>query len=110
MSEREGALATVVPVAAHIPGGGLASISLPVALRSLLDTVEAFVALRSRVLAEGASGAGVGVSWSAMSWGCGKGTGVEMLLDGAMSKGESGCTASLVMYTRLVARCASQGN
>lgn len=99
MSEREGALATVVPVAAHIPGGGLASISLPVALRSLLETVEAFVELRSRALLRGTSGAGVGESWLVISWGCGKGTGVEtLLLEGAMLSGENGWTASLVVY------------
>ena len=67
MSEREGALAAAVPVAAHMPGGGLASINLPVALRSLLETIEAFVEVRSRALAEGASRAGFDVSWLATS-------------------------------------------
>jgi hypothetical protein len=43
MSANDGTLDAVVPVAAHMPGGGLASISLMLAVRSLLEVVEALV-------------------------------------------------------------------
>lgn len=59
MSDSEGALAAVVPVAAHMPGGGFTSISFPVAVRTLFETVEALVEVRSRVVAEGDSTAGL---------------------------------------------------
>jgi hypothetical protein len=55
MSDSEGAFAAVVPVAAHMPGGGFTSMSFPVAVRILLDTVEALVDVRSRVFVEGDS-------------------------------------------------------
>jgi hypothetical protein len=59
MSDSEGALAAVVPVAAHMPGGGFTSISFPVAVRILFETVEALVEVRSRVVAEGDSTVGL---------------------------------------------------
>ena len=59
MSDSEGALAAVVPVAAHMPGGGFTSISFPVAVRILFKTVEALVEVRSRVVAEGDSTVGL---------------------------------------------------
>lgn len=49
MSANDGAFDTVVPVAAHMPGGGEASISLRLAVRILFETVEAVVEDRSRV-------------------------------------------------------------
>ena len=58
MSDNEGALAAVVPVAAHIPWGGFTSISFPVAVRILFETVEALVEVRSRVVVEGDSTVG----------------------------------------------------
>ena len=100
MSEREGALAAVVPVAAHMPGGGFASISLPVALRSLLETVEAFVEDLSRPLVVDDSGTELDVTWLLIPGGCGNGTGVGMLLlEDAMCKREGGWSTSLVMYS-----------
>lgn len=62
MSDIEGALAAAVPVAAHMPAGGLASISFPVAVRILLETAEAFVEVRSRVLVDGDSAVGLDTS------------------------------------------------
>lgn len=59
MSDIEGALAAVVPVAAHMPGGGFTSISLPVAVRILFETIEVLVEVRSRVLVEGDSAVGL---------------------------------------------------
>jgi len=56
MSVIEGALAAVVPAAAHMPGGGFTSINLPVAVRILLETMEALVEVRSRVLGDSAVG------------------------------------------------------
>lgn len=46
MSAIEGAFDAVEPVAAHIPGGGFASISLMLAVRTLLDIFEALVEVR----------------------------------------------------------------
>jgi hypothetical protein len=59
MSDSEGALAAVVPVAAHIPGGGSASINLLVAVRILFETIDALVEVRSRVWVDGDSAAGL---------------------------------------------------
>jgi len=59
MSVIEGALAAVAPAAAHMPGGGFTSINLPVAVRILLETMEALVEVRSRVLVEGDSAVGL---------------------------------------------------
>ena len=79
MSDSDGAFEAVVPVAAHMPGGGFTSMSLPVAVRSLLETVEALVDIRSRVFVEGES---------QRPSGCGNGTGVGVsLLDDAMFVG-----------------------
>jgi hypothetical protein len=68
MSTSEGAFETVLPVAAHMPGGGSASISFMLALRILLDAEDALVDVRARCLPFGAS---------LRPSGCGKGTGVE---------------------------------
>lgn len=73
MSTTEGAFDATLPVAAHMPGGGFASISFVLALRILLDAVETLVEVRARCLP-----ADVGVF--ELLWrpsGCGKGTGVE---------------------------------
>lgn len=78
MSDSEGALDAVAPVAAHMPGGGFTSISLPVAVRILFETVDAFVELLLRDVAEGVSV--VAGSGSRMPSGCGNGTGVAILL------------------------------
>jgi hypothetical protein len=43
MSASEGALDAVAPVAAHMPGGGLASMSFMLAVRILFEAVEAVV-------------------------------------------------------------------
>jgi hypothetical protein len=43
MSESEGAFDAVEPVAAHMPGGGLASMSLMLADLILLEVVDALV-------------------------------------------------------------------
>jgi len=45
-----------------MPAGGLASISFPVAVRILLETVEAFVEVRSRVFVDGDSAVGLDAS------------------------------------------------
>jgi hypothetical protein len=73
MSDSDGAFEAVVPVAAHMPGGGFTSMSLPVAVRSLFETVEALVDVRSRVFVEGES---------QRPSGCGNGTGVAVSLLG----------------------------
>ena len=62
MSDIEGALAAAVPVAAHMPAGGLVSISFPVAVRILLETAGAVVEVRSRVFVEGDSAGGLAAS------------------------------------------------
>jgi hypothetical protein len=76
MSDIEGAFDAVVPVAAHMPDGGFTFMSLPVAVRILVDTVEVFVDVRSRVLVDGDSAAAFGLR---MPSGCGNGTGVAVL-------------------------------
>ena len=68
MSTSEGAFETVLPVAAHNPGGGSASMSFMLTLRILLDAEDALVDVRARCLP-------FGVSLRPSGWG--KGTGVE---------------------------------
>jgi hypothetical protein len=80
MSVIEGAFDAVAPVAAHMPGGGFTSISLPVAVRILFDTVETFVDVRPRVFVEDDSAVGLGAFGLRMPSGCGNGTGVATLL------------------------------
>jgi hypothetical protein len=76
MSTREGAFEAVVPVAAHIPGGGFASISFRLAVRTLLEIIEALVDVLLRRVLLGESG-GVTLEFgSRMPLGCGNGTGV----------------------------------
>jgi hypothetical protein len=94
MSDREGALAAVVPVAAHIPGGGLTSISFPVAVRILLETVEALVEVRSRVFGPGDSVVGLDVLGLPMPSGWGNGTGVGTPLFGEAMAADGGVNAS----------------
>lgn len=48
MSTSEGAFEATLPVAAHMPGGGFASMSFMLALRILLDAEEALVDVRAR--------------------------------------------------------------
>lgn len=80
MSASDGALDAVVPVAAHIPGGGLASINLILAVRILFDAVEAMVDVLSRRVFDGESGVLAVALVSRMPSGCGKGTGVGVEL------------------------------
>jgi hypothetical protein len=91
MSASEGALDAVVPVAAHIPGGGLASMSFMLAVRILFEVVEALVdVLWRRVAVAVAVGESGGVALALGSrtpGGCGKGTGVEVEFEGAMLAG-----------------------
>lgn len=89
MSASDGALEAVVPVAAHIPGGGFASISFILAVRILLDTVEALVDVLSRRVLEGVSGGLALALGLRMASGCGKGTGVgvELGFEDAMWNG-----------------------
>jgi hypothetical protein len=83
MSTSEGAFETVLPVAAHMPGGGSASISFMLALRILLDAEDALVDVRARCLPFGAS---------SRPSGCGKGTGVETVA------GEVECEFGAAMF------------
>lgn len=86
MSESDGALDAVEPVAAHMPGGGVASMIFMLAARSLLEAVEALVdVLRLEV---GESAVGLDASGSRVPWGCGKGTGVDTL-SGLFASGEA---------------------
>jgi hypothetical protein len=68
MSTSEGAFEAALPVAAHMPGGGSASMSFILALRILLDAEDALVDVRARCLPFGLS---------LRPSGCGKGMGVE---------------------------------
>ena len=109
MSDIEGALAAVVPVAAHMPGGGFASINFPVAVRILVETDDALVEVRARVVVDVGSAAGLDAAGLRMPSGCGNGTGVCILLLEAMSA--KGCRLSVVCYAQLVApsaACAAQ--
>jgi hypothetical protein len=89
MSASEGALDAVAPVAAHIPGGGLASMSFMLAVRILFEVVEAFVDVlwRRVAVAVGESGGVALALGSRTPGGCGKGTGVEVEFEGAMLAG-----------------------
>jgi hypothetical protein len=89
ISAIEGAFDAVLPVAAHMPGGGLASINFRLAVRILFEAVEAFVDVLCRRVLEGESG-GVGAFElvSRKPAGCGKGTGVEIEFGGAILAGE----------------------
>ena len=69
MSFSDGAFEAALPVAAHMPGGGSASINLMLAVRMRLDAVELLVDVRGRCFPFGPSRR---VS------GCGNGTGVEI--------------------------------
>jgi hypothetical protein len=88
MSASDGALDAVLPVAAHIPGGGLASISFMLAVRIRFEAVDAIVDVLCRRVLEGESGGLALESGSRIPAGCGKGTGVEMEFGGAMFAGE----------------------
>ena len=76
MSTSDGAFEAALPVAAHIPGGGSASMSFVLALRILLDAEEALVEVRVRCLP-------FELSWRPS--GCGKGAGVDTFV------GDAGC-------------------
>jgi hypothetical protein len=97
MSASDGALDAVLPVAAHMPGGGLASINFRLAVRILFEAVDAFVDVLCRRALEGESGGIALELGSRTPAGCGKGTGVEIESGGAMSAGErlswSDCTS-----------------
>jgi pimeloyl-ACP methyl ester carboxylesterase len=96
ISASDGAFDAVLPVAAHMPGGGLASINFRLAVRILFEAVEAFVDVLCRRVLEGESGGGV-VAFelaSRIPAGCGKGTGVEIEFGGAMFAGGSPAGAS----------------
>ena len=109
MSDIDGALATVVPVAAHIPGGGFASISFPVAVRILLEIDDALVEVRACVFVEGGSAAGLAAVGLRMPSGCGNGTGVGMLLlETIFAKGGYSTVLSFVQQVAPgVAQCVS---
>jgi hypothetical protein len=79
MSASEGALEATLPVAAHMPGGGFASMSFMLAVRILLDAVEVLVPVRPRCFVEGVA-APSELVWR--SSGHGNGTGVDMLACG----------------------------
>jgi len=109
MSDMEGTLAAVVPVAAHMPGGGFASINFPVAVRILLETDDALVEVRARVLVDVGSAAGLDAAGLRMPSGCGNGTGVCILLLEAMSA--EGRHLRVTCYAQLIApsvACATQ--
>lgn len=81
ISDRDGVLAAIVPVAAHIPGGGFASNSLILAVRKRLgpDVADALVEVRERCWGGVVELVGLLLS------GRGNGTGVRTLaLDDAM--------------------------
>ena len=81
ISEREGAFDAMVPVAAHMPGGGDASINLILAVRMRLvvDVVDALVEARVRCAV------GEEDVWGGeFDSGRGKGTGVETLVGEVM--------------------------
>lgn len=101
MSDIEGALAAVVPVAAHMPGGGFASINFPVAVRILLETDD----VRARVFVDVGSAAGLDAPGLRMPSGCGNGTGVCILLLEAMSAGVR--RPSMACFAQLVAPSAA---
>lgn len=77
MSAKDGALDAVWPVAAHMPGGGDASMSFILAVRILLETLEELVSDLWRVL--DCVVAGLDACGLCIPSGCGKGTGVGML-------------------------------
>jgi hypothetical protein len=67
MSTSDGAFDAALPVAAHIPAGGSASMSFMLAVRMILDAVEVLVGIRGRFV----------VFWSSLgASGCGNGIGV----------------------------------
>jgi hypothetical protein len=101
ISASEGALDTVVPVAAHIPGGGLASINLMLAVRILLDVVEALVDVLLRRVFEGESGGLEPESGLRTPGGCGNGTGVDIEFGVAMFASERLCLRN----ARLLCEC-----
>jgi hypothetical protein len=85
MSANDGAFDAVAPVAAHIPGGGLASMSFRLAVRILFEAIEAPVdVLLRRVPVGEAVGLVLALGLRMLS-GCGKGTGVDVELDDAMT-------------------------
>jgi hypothetical protein len=65
MSTSDGAFDAALPVAAHIPAGGSASMSFMLAVRMILDAVEVLVGIRGRFVvfwsSLGASGCGNGI-------------------------------------------------
>ena len=69
-----------MPAAAHIPGGGFASISFPVVVRILLEIDDALVEVRAYVFVEGSSATGLDAAGLRMPSGCGNGTGVGIPL------------------------------
>jgi hypothetical protein len=91
MSASDGALDAVLPVAAHIPGGGLASISFMLAVRIRFEVVDAIVDVLCRRALEGEPGGLALVLGSRIPAGCGKGTGVDMEFEGTMFAGERLC-------------------
>lgn len=88
MSASEGARDTFVAVAAHIPGGGLASIILMLAVRILLEAVDALVDVLLRRVFEGESGGLEPESGPGTPGGCGNGTGVDIEFGVAMFASE----------------------
>lgn len=86
ISFRDGAFDAVVPVAAHMPGGGLASMSFMLAVRILfvVDVMEALVDVLWRRVPVGESVGRAVESGLRIPSGCGKGTGVGVGVEDAM--------------------------
>ena len=83
ISARVGAFDVTLPVAAHMPGGGAASINFMLAVRMRLpaDAIEALVDVRERLVV-----GELGLAFAVGESGCGKGTGVgTLLLEGAIA-------------------------
>ena len=70
-----------------MPGGGLASINLILAVRILFDAVDALVDVLCRRVLEGESGGVAFESALRIPSGCGKGTGVEIEFGDTMFAG-----------------------
>lgn len=100
MSASDGALDAVAPVAAHIPGGGLASINFKLAVRTRFEIAEALVDVRWRRVLPGESGGVALESGSRMPFGCGKGTGVGVEFEDAIARVfASGCTGGHTSFS-----------
>jgi hypothetical protein len=109
MSASEGALEATLPVAAHMPGGGFASMSFMLAVRILLDVVEALVPVRARAFVEDVA-SGFGLVW--ISSGRGKGTGVDMFAYALWDGSGEGIVTGKECWARLflLARSGTQAS